>query len=63
MLTEPSDALRSLVSYHVAELGLEDLRDEVAAATRGTDDVLREVANRALELFQGAPTPEPSGAR
>jgi len=62
MLADPSDALRSLVSYHAAELGLEDLRGEVTAASLSEDDVLAEVAVRALELFGKAPTPELSGA-
>ncbi len=63
MLNDDSGALRSLVSYHIAELGLEDLRGEVAAATQSTDDVLAEVARRALELFESGPTPELSSAR
>jgi hypothetical protein len=62
MLNDASGALRSLVSYHIAELGLEELRSEVVAATKSTDDILADVARRALDLFESGSRPELSGA-
>lgn len=58
MLADPSEALRSIASYHVAELGLEELMREVEGAVGHSSDVLGEVAGRALGLFSIAP-PEP----
>jgi len=62
MLREPSKALRSLVAYHVAELGLEELRAQVIGASKSRSDVLRDIASSALDAFELAPTPELSGA-
>jgi hypothetical protein len=62
MLQDTSDALRSLVSYHVAELGLETLRPEITSATTSQSATLRDVARSALELLDLSPTPELSGA-
>jgi AAA family ATP:ADP antiporter len=63
MLADPSEALRALVAYHVAELGLEELMDEVKGAEGHASDVLHEVAGRNFGLFSIAPAePELSGA-
>jgi hypothetical protein len=62
MLEDPSEALRSLVSYHVAELGLEELRQEVQSAAAASTGTLRDVARGALELLKPTQTPELSGA-
>jgi hypothetical protein len=62
MLDDPSHALRSIVGYHVAELGLEDLIAEVRVAAGHSSDVLGEVAEHAFGPFSIAPQPELSGA-
>ena len=62
MLREPSKALRSLVAYHVAELGLDELRAQVLSASKSRSDALRDIASQALDAFDLAPTPELSGA-
>jgi len=51
MLRDASAALRSIVGYHVAELGLDELRDDVVAATETCDRALGEVAKGALRLL------------
>ena len=62
MLRDESDALRSLVSYHIAELGLETLRPEIKSAATSASAALRDVAKSALELLDVSPAPELSGA-
>jgi len=59
MLHQPSAALRSIVAYHVGELGLDGLREEVAEVCQGTTSTFRSVANRALELLDVAPPSSP----
>jgi ATP/ADP translocase len=62
MLADKSVALRSIVSYHVAELGLDDLMAEVRQAAGHQSDALHEIAERALRPFSLLPEPELSGA-
>jgi ATP:ADP antiporter, AAA family len=62
MLEDPSEALRSIVGYHVTELDLEDLITEVQVAAQHSSDVLGQVAGHAFGLFSIAPTPELHGA-
>ena len=42
MLADPSEALRAIVGYHVAELGLDELTDMISEAAHSTD-VLGEI--------------------
>jgi hypothetical protein len=61
MLDDPSEALRSIVAYHVGELGLEELIAEVVMAANHSSDALAAVADRAFGLFSIAPSePEPT---
>jgi ATP:ADP antiporter, AAA family len=60
MLADPSLALRSIVGYHVAELGLEDLIKEVRLAQGHQSDALHEIAERALKPFSFIAEPEPA---
>ena len=63
MLQDKSVALRTIVAFHVAELGMEDLIAEVATAANHSSDVLGELADRAFGLFSIHPAePELSGA-
>jgi ATP/ADP translocase len=57
LLKEPNDALRSLVSYHAAELGLRELRLDATQAARDSRS-MSEVALGTLRLYE----PELSGA-
>lgn len=59
MLSDPSEALRALVGYHVGELGLEELLEEVKDARAHSSDVLGEVAPNTLGVFSFA-EPEPA---
>ncbi len=63
MLSDSSRVLQALAAYHVAELGLEQLIEEVQGAEGHSSDVLGEVAGRARGLFSVVPPePELSGA-
>lgn len=62
MLDDPSLALRSIVGYHVSELGLDELVAEVRVAADHSSDVLGEVAEHTFGLFSISPAPELSGA-
>jgi hypothetical protein len=58
MLGDRSAALRAIVAHHVAELGLEELKTEVAAAAKSKSDVLSELSGDTVSLW----SLEPSGA-
>ena len=60
-LHDPSDAIRSLVAYHVAELGLADLEPELARVEDERPGFVREVIERAREALREAATPEAAG--
>ena len=61
MLRDRRGALRSLASYHIAELGLNELRTDVETAVQSRDSsVLGAINEGALGLFR---RPELSGAR
>jgi hypothetical protein len=62
MLSDSSDALRSLVSYHIAELGLDELRADIEGAVSTRSVHLAEVSQSALDKFGMASAPELSGA-
>lgn len=51
MLHDASEALRSIAGYHVAELGFDELRDDVMAATESCGAAFGEVAQGALRLL------------
>ena len=48
LLAHSSDSIRSLVVYHVGELGLQDLRPEIETLEVNEISALKEVVGRAL---------------
>lgn len=59
MLSDPSEALRQIVSYHVEELALDELTTLIDDAAR-TSDVLGEVAPAARSVAGLIPEPSPA---
>ena len=57
LLGHASDVLRSVASYHIAELGLDALRDDLAAASR-RGGILQPLTDRALSLLESSRRPE-----
>lgn len=56
-LDDPSDATRSLVAYHIGEMGLTELATELRRAKPERKGFVREVIDRALEtLTDGVPS-------
>ena len=51
MLQDSSAALRSIAGYHVGELGLQQLREDVMAAAQTSDRVFAEMAQGALHML------------
>ncbi len=56
MLLDPSDAVRSVASYRIAELGLGELETELRTAAAPRDGALAELSDRAVELLERATT-------
>lgn len=63
MLKDSSGVLRSMAGYHIAELGLDELKTDVeeAAATREGDPISA-ITDRAMGLFNLGNRPELTGA-
>ena len=53
LLAHDSDSIRSLVVYHVGELGLRDLQPQIETLEVGETSALREVVDRALSRLTG----------
>jgi hypothetical protein len=51
MLLDPSDALRGVASYRIAELGLGELEPELRARAAGGDGALAELSDQAVDLL------------
>jgi HEAT repeat protein len=51
MLLDPSDAVRGVASYCIAELGLDELATELRSAHVGGDGALAELTEEAMGLF------------
>jgi hypothetical protein len=54
MLRDRSAVLRAVASHHIAELGLDELRVELAAASQRGRGVLRTLTEQALDLLAAA---------
>jgi len=54
MLADRSAVLRAVASHHIAELGLDELRVELAAASERSRGVLRTLTDQALDLLAAA---------
>jgi ATP:ADP antiporter, AAA family len=54
MLEDRSAVLRAVASHHIAELGLDELRVELAAASERSRGVLRTLTDQALDLLAAA---------
>ena len=54
MLGDRSAVLRAVASHHIAELGLDELRVELAAASQRSRGVLRTLTEQALDLLAAA---------
>jgi HEAT repeat protein len=61
MLGDPNEAVRSVAAYHIAELGLSDLADDLRTAQPDEAGFLHDVIARALEMLD-APTEDPHAA-
>jgi hypothetical protein len=53
MLLDPSDALSSVASYRIAELGFEELRADVAETQHREAGPFTELSTQALGAFRG----------
>jgi ATP/ADP translocase len=51
MLLDASDALRGVASYRIAELGIDQLENELRSAAAGRAGALAELSDRAMDLF------------
>lgn len=52
MLLDPSDALRGVASYCIAELGLDELAPEMRSAQAKGDSALGELSEEAMDMFE-----------
>ncbi len=60
MLTDPSEPVRCIAAYHIGEIGLDELRPQLAAVRPERASYLREVVEHALGLLSRR-NPEASG--
>ena len=61
LLSDASEAIRSLTAYHIAELGLTELEGHLEAARPESGSIVSEVVERALASLRGESLPPVTG--